>query len=262
MSRFKVSSNDRDAADPSSEKEILRFVQPGINHNGGKMAFGRDGYLYVAFGDGGANPDEAQDRTNLFGSIIRIDVSPNDDTQPYSIPSSNPFYNDQDSSVRKEIWAYGLRNPCRFSLDRSTGALWAGDVGQNDYEEVNIIRKGRNYGWPIKEGFECYIDSDCSSTGLESPVAVYTNTPGSYTGECAVTGGYVYRGPRLRDFVGKYIYGDYYSGKIWAFRHNGNRITDGPVLLLDSDLSITSFGEDQSRKLYILTPTGAIYTLK
>ena len=139
VSRFKVSANDRDAADPNSEKVVLRFNQPGRNHNGGKIAFGRDGYLYVSFGDGGSHATSAQDRANLFGSIIRINVKPSDDSQPYAIPSNNPFVG---AGGREEIWAYGLRNVWRFSFDRSTGAIWAGDVGEAAWEEINIVRRG------------------------------------------------------------------------------------------------------------------------
>ena len=255
ISRFKVSDSDRDAADSNSEKEILRFDQTGSNHNGGKIAFGRDGYLYVSFGDGGPTPNYSQNRNNLFGSIIRINVKPSDDSVPYTIPSDNPFVG-AGGGVREEIWAYGLRNPWRFSFDRRTGAMWAGDVGQDSWEEVNVIRRGGNYGWPIREGFECYIASTCISVGLEPPVAVYANTPGLYTGDCSITGGYVYRGSRLSSLAGRYVFGDYCSGKIWALR--GSTLE----LLVDSSLNIPSFGEDQSGELYILTPGGALYTLR
>ena len=261
VSRFRVRDSDKDAGDPESEKEILRFAQPRSNHNGGKIAFGEDGYLYISFGDGGRTPSNAQDRTNLFGSIIRIDVSPDDDSEPYSIPSSNPYFSES-GGIRWEIWAYGLRNPWRFSFDRQTGVMWAGDVGQNSYEEVDIIASGRNYGWPTMEGFECYREANCNSTGLEPPLAVYENTPGSYAGDCSITGGYVYRGSRLSNLAGKYIYGDYCSGKIWALRHNGSSAADAPELLLDSELNIASFGEDQSGEVYILTPSGRLYALE
>ena len=261
VSRFRMSSSGRDAGDPRSEKEILRFAQPRSNHNGGKIAFGEDGYLYISIGDGGRTPSNAQDRTNLFGSIIRIDVSPEDDSEPYSIPSSNPFFGEGDE-IRREIWAYGLRNPWRFSFDRQTGVLWTGDVGQNSYEEVDIIAGGGNYGWPIMEGFECYRDTNCDSAGLEPPVTVYENTPGSYAGDCSITGGYVYRGTRLSSLAGRYIFGDYCSGKIWGLRRSGNGAIDGPELLLDSELNIASFGEDQSGELYILTPSGRLYLLE
>ena len=222
VSRFRVRDNDKDAGDPESEKEILRFAQPRSNHNGGKIAFG---------------------------------------SEPYSIPSSNPYFSES-GGIRWEIWAYGLRNPWRFSFDRQTGVMWAGDVGQNSYEEVDIIASGRNYGWPTMEGFECYREANCNSTGLEPPLAVYENTPGSYAGDCSITGGYVYRGSRLSNLAGKYIYGDYCSGKIWALRHNGSSAGDAPELLLDSELNIASFGEDQSGEVYILTPSGRLYALE
>lgn len=260
VSRFKVTGGDRDTADPESEKEILRFDQPRSNHNGGKIVFGNDGYLYISFGDGGRPPSNAQDRTNLFGSILRIDVSPNDDPTPYSIPVDNPFVS-AGNDVRGEIWAYGLRNVWRFSFDRETGGLWAADVGQDSYEEVNIIEKGRNYGWPTMEGFNCYQDANCDSEGLEPPVAVYENTPGVYRGDCSITGGYVYRGSRLSSLAGSYIFGDYCSGKIWALRYDETGMTDNSELLVDSELNISSFGEDQHGEMYILTPEGNLYTL-
>lgn len=261
VSRFKVKEGDSDAANPESEKEILRFDQPRSNHNGGKIAFSSDGYLYISFGDGGRPPSNAQDHTNLFGSIIRIDVSPDDDSVPYSIPADNPFVR-EGKDVRREIWAYGLRNVWRFSFDRETGDLWAADVGQDSYEEVNIVEKGRNYGWPTMEGFNCYQDANCNSEGLEPPVAVYENTPGVYRGDCSITGGYVYRGSRLSSLTRSYIFGDYCSGKIWALQYDGNKMTDRPELLVDSELNIASFGEDQSGELYILTPEGHLYTLE
>ena len=261
ISRFKVSDSDEDTANPTSEKRILRLEQPGVYHNGGKIAFGRDGYLYIAFGDGGKDRTHSQNLANLLGSIIRIDVSPSDPNLAYSVPSDNPFANDNDANTKGEIWAYGLRNPWRFSFDRQTGALWAGDVGQDNYEEVNIIRKGLNYGWNIMEGFECHSRDNCDSAGLEPPAAVYENTPGLYVGDCSITGGYVYRGSLLGDIYGKYIYGDYCSGKIWALRHNGSSAVGAPELLIDSNLYIASFGEDQAGELYMLTTNG-LYTLQ
>ena len=261
VSRFEVSDTDGSIADPQSEKELLRFDQPRSNHNGGKIAFDRDGYLYFSFGDGGRPPTSAQNLTNLFGSIIRVDVSSDDDLAPYSIPADNPFTGVGDG-VRQEIWAYGLRNVWRFSFDRETGDLWAADVGQDSYEEVNIIVKGGNYGWPTMEGYTCYRDADCSGTGLEPPVAVYENTPGAYRGDCSITGGYVYRGRSLSELVGSYIYGDYCSGKIWALRYEEGQVSYGPRLLVDTELNVSSFGEDQNGELYILTPEGHLYALE
>lgn len=260
ISRFKVSDDDANAADASSEKQILRLEQPAANHNGGKMAFGSDGYLYIALGDGGNTPNRSQSLTNLFGSIIRIDPTPADDAVAYSIPSDNPFYNSQTPGVKREIWAYGLRNPWRFSFDRSGGALWAGDVGQNSFEEVNIIKKGRNYGWPIREGFGCYQSQNCISSGLEPPAAVYVNSPGGYVGDCSITGGYVYRGGSASGISDKYIYGDYCSGKIWALPQNGSSVTGQAQLLADTSVNIASFGEDHAGELYIMGP-GGLYKL-
>jgi glucose/arabinose dehydrogenase len=181
-----------DEADAGSEKIVLEVGQPESNHNGGQLAFGPDGYLYVGLGDGGGAGDQhgangnAQDLSNLLGKILRIDVN----KPPYAIPGDNPFAGK--AGARGEIWAYGLRNPWRFSFDRKTGALFCGDVGQNKWEEIDIIRKGGNYGWRIMEAGHCFKpESGCRQDGLEPPVAEYNHNEG-----ISVTGGYVYRGPR------------------------------------------------------------------
>ena len=254
VSRFSASADGR--ADPGSERVLLEVAQPFSNHNGGQIAFGPDGYLYIALGDGGSRGDpqgNGQDLGTLLGSILRIDVSAVDSTGAYAVPADNPFVGH--SGARPEIWAYGLRNPWRFSFDRATGDLWTADVGQNRFEEVDIIRPGLNYGWNIMEGEECFARSDCDRTGLEMPVAEYGREDG-----CSVTGGYVYRGSSLPSLYGAYVYGDYCSGRIWALRHDGDEVTEH-MQIVDSGLRIPSFAEDAAGELYVLSFDGTIYRL-
>lgn len=257
VSRFSVHPDDPNRADPASEHIILEVPQPFANHNGGMLDFGPDGLLYIGLGDGGSAGDpqgNGQDPTTLLGSILRIDPGSPGDGRSYSMPPDNPFVGM--GSFREEVWAYGLRNPWRFSFDPETADLWAGDVGQNNYEEVDIIRPGRNYGWNVMEGLHCFLRS-CDQTGLEFPVIEYPLTGDN----CAVTGGYVYRGSRLPSLYGAYVYSDFCSGMIWALRHGGQQVTEH-LLLTDTDLRIPSFGEDASRELYILSFDGTIYRLR
>ena len=257
VARFSVRPDSPDRADPASEQIILQVPQPFANHNGGMLAFGPDGFLYIGLGDGGSGGDpqgNGQDPGTLLGSILRIDPSSPGDGRSYSIPPDNPFVGVD--GFREEVWAYGLRNPWRFSFNPETQQLWAGDVGQNSYEEVDIIRPGRNYGWNIMEGLHCFLRA-CDQTGLELPVIEYPLTGDN----CAVTGGYVYRGSRLPSLYGAYVYGDYCSGRVWALRHDGQLITEH-LMLADTDLRIPSFGEDASRELYILSFDGTIHRLK
>ena len=256
LSRFSVHA-DGGTADAGSERVILEVEQPYSNHNGGQVAFGPDGYLYVGLGDGGSRGDpqgNGQNLSTLLGSIIRIDVSAPDEGGSYSIPPDNPFAGVDDAGG--EIWAYGIRNPWRFSFDRATGELWMADVGQNRFEEVDIVGRGLNYGWNIMEGSACFRPSrGCDSQGLEMPIAEYGREGG-----CSVTGGYVYRGNRAPSLYGAYIYGDFCSGKIWALRHDGGRVTE-KLELVDSRLEISSFGEDQDGEIFILSFDGGIYRL-
>ena len=259
ISRFSVSGDSPNTADPSSEVILLQVPQPYSNHNGGQLVFGPDGYLYIGLGDGGdgGDPQEnGQNRSTLLGSIIRIDVGSIDSVGGYAIPPDNPFAGDG-GGVRQEIWAYGLRNPWRFTFDRKTGNLWAADVGQDRYEEVDVIRPGLNYGWNRMEGFHCFPQGgfECDQSGLELPIAEYGREGG-----CSITGGYVYRGSRLPSLYGAYVYGDFCSGKIWALRYDGTQVTE-QLELVDSRLSISSFGEDQSGELYILSFDDKIYRL-
>ncbi|MDH4068614.1 MAG: PQQ-dependent sugar dehydrogenase, partial [Dehalococcoidia bacterium] len=257
LSRFSLDEENTNIADPQSEVVIMEVAQPYSNHNGGQLAFGPDGYIYIGLGDGGSGGDplgNGQNLSTLLGSILRIDVSGLSAPGDYEIPADNPFVGIE--GARPEIWAYGLRNPWRFSFDSETGLLWAGDVGQNLWEEIDIISKGANYGWNIMEGFHCYSPStDCNQSGLTLPVVEYGRSQG-----CSVTGGYVYRGAQIASLQGHYIYGDYCSGNIWALAYDGSAVTENK-LLVDSSLSITSFGVDVTGNLYILDRQGGIYTL-
>ena len=255
IARYQVSADTREV-DPSTEKIIMEIGQPFSNHNGGHVTFGPDGYLYVGLGDGGSGGDprgHGQNLRTLLGTIIRIDVSTLDETGSYAVPSDNPFVGVE--GARPEIWAYGLRNPWRFSFDRETGELWAGDVGQNKLEEIDIVTKGGNYGWNIMEGTSCFRDNSCDSDELVPPVAEYGRDGG-----CSVTGGYIYRGSRNPSLVGAYVYGDFCTGRIWALRHDGSRVTEQEEIV-DSDLQISSFAEGPDGEVYVLSFTGKIARL-
>lgn len=259
ISRFQVSSSDENAADTESELVLLEFDQPYSNHNGGQVSFGPDGYLYIAVGDGGSGgdpQDNGQNRGTLLGTILRIDVDNQDGQRNYSIPSDNPFAGNSEG-FREEIYAYGLRNPWRFSFDPVNNRLWTGDVGQNQYEEIDIIENGGNYGWKIMEGFHCFEPSSgCDQEGLELPIWEY----GRSEGDISVAGGFVYRGPSLQQLEGLYVYADYASGRIWTLEHSD---LDNPVNneLLRAPFQISSFGVDQDNELYICGFDGKIYRL-
>ena len=257
ISRFSVKAGNPKEADPNSELIIMEIGQPFGNHNGGPITFGPDGFLYIALGDGGSGGDpqgNGQNRGTLLGSLLRIDVSGGSGGRNYRIPSDNPFVGV--SGARGEIWAYGLRNPWRFSFDRQTGDLWLADVGQQEWEEVDVIRKGRNYGWNTMEGAHCFSPSTgCDQTGMELPVAEYGHSKG-----CSITGGYLFRGLGTPSLLGAYVYGDFCSGKIWGLRYDGASVTE-LRLLVDSVLNISSFGEDQAGNLYVLGHSQGIYRL-
>ncbi|MFP4497717.1 MAG: PQQ-dependent sugar dehydrogenase [Vulcanimicrobiota bacterium] len=240
ISKFTTLDNGLTALEDSEEK-ILTLVQPFDNHNGGHIVFGPDGFLYLGFGDGGSagDPmDNAQNTNNIFGGISRIDVRGN----PYVIPSGNPFAG---GGGAPELFAWGLRNPWRFNFDAVTGELWAGDVGQESREEIDLIEKGKNYGWPIKEGTMDYT-GESTHAGLTPPVYDYTHDEGS-----SITGGFVYRGNDIPSLKGHYVYGDFINGKIWALK---NPYSPSPTsqLMIDSELMIPSFAEDENRELYVL----------
>ena len=249
IARYTVNSNNPNQANYNSSQIILEVGQPYTNHNGGQMEFGpNDGYLYISFGDGGSAGDplgHGQNMTTLLGTLIRIDVDNPSNGLNYSIPSDNPFVDV--IGPRPEIYAYGLRNMWRFSFDLQTGFLWGADVGQYEYEEINIIESGGNYGWNIMEGTSCYDSPSCNEDGLELPIweyELYVN------GVCSITGGYVYRGPTLWNLTGKYIYGDWCTGDIWALEYSedGNHVNEH---LMVSGINITSFGVDQYNELLI-----------
>jgi glucose/arabinose dehydrogenase len=252
ISRFSL--EDVNTVNESSEYIILSVEQPASNHNGGQIAFGPDGYLYIALGDGGGGGDtygNAQNRETLLGSILRIDV---DSGNPYTIPSDNPFF-ENTQGYKEEIYAYGLRNPWRFSFDNETELLWAADVGQNAWEEINLIENGGNYGWPILEGTHCYESSSCDKNAYDAPIYEYSHSFGQ-----SITGGYVYRGSQLTCLIGKYIYGDFINGKIWALDYNQGTDVQNEILK-DLPYKITSFGEDANKELLICAIEGNIFKL-
>lgn len=259
ISRFQVSQDNPDQADPSSEEVILSFDQPYGNHNGGQVSFGPDGYLYIAVGDGGSGGDpqeNGQNRSTLLATILRIDVDNQAGGNNYAIPPDNPFA-DNDQGYREEIYAYGLRNPWRFSFDPNNGQLWTGDVGQNAYEEIDIVESGGNYGWNTMEGNHCFDpQSGCDRSGLELPVWEYGRDQG-----VSITGGFVYRGPTLSNLTGQYIYADYASGRIWALDVSD---MNDPVntQLYKADFGISSFGVDQNNELYICGFDGKIHKME
>ena len=247
-------SADLETADPDSEKVLLTVTQPFVNHNGGQLAFGPDGYLYLGLGDGGSGGDpfgNGQNPNVLLGKILRLDV----DGQPqgrraYALPPDNPYGVDgrDPGAGLPEIWAIGLRNPWRFSFDAQTGDLYIGDVGQNSYEEIDWqpadSRGGENYGWNVMEGRHCY-GGDCDPSGFVEPIAEY----GHGSGSCSVTGGYVYRGAAQPALQGTYVFSDYCSGIVWAIR--AAERTDEPKQVLESGLSVSSFGTDEDGELYL-----------
>ena len=237
---------------PSTERVILQFDQPYPNHNGGQSAFGPDGMFYIGTGDGGSagDPqDNAQNPRSWLGKMLRIDVNQRD---PYGIPKDNPFVND--ARYRPEIYATGLRNPWRFSFDRETGVCYAGDVGQNAYEEVDIITRGGNYGWRFREAAHPF-KPDGAPPNLIDPIKEY----GRHLG-LSITGGYVYRGKQIPDLVGWYLYADYGSGRIWGLKYENGQVTADAELLKDR-AQPASFGEDLAGELYICDHNGAIYKI-
>ena len=257
VSSFQVSA-DADVADPASEVLVLAADQPFDNHNGGQIAFGPDGYLYIALGDGGGGGDpgnRAQSLEDLLGGILRIDPRGG---SPYAIPPDNPFVGV--AGARPEIWSYGLRNPWRFSFDRANGDLYIGDVGQMHWEEIHYAAaatgagKGLNFGWRIMEGRHCFEATSCEQAGLELPVVEYP-----HDGTCSVTGGYVYRGAAIPGLQGHYLYSDFCSAWVRSVRIDGGGVVeefDWPTLRPGA--SIPSYGEDAAGELYLLLTDGRI----
>lgn len=260
LSRFHVSSATADTALPG-EDTLLSILQPIYpDHNGGMLVYGPDRYLYLSVGDGGCcfDPDgHGQDRTELLGSLLRLDVGA---SGPYAIPPDNPWAGHP--TFRHELWNYGLRNPWRFSFDRGTGDLYIGDVGQDAFEEVSVVPHtsigGENLGWRIMEGRECYGGGSCDMSGLTLPVLVYGHDQG-----CSVIGGYVYRGAAMPALAGTYFYTDFCSAWIRTFRVGGSGVATDKhqYLLLDPNEFPTSFGEDVDGELYITTEAGNVYKI-
>ncbi len=238
---------------PNSERILMEINQPYWNHDGGHLAFGPNGYLYITKGDGGSAGDpkeNGQDPTTLLGSILRIDVDARENGKPYGIPDDNPFAGSTEK--RPEIFAYGLRNVWRFSFDPKTGHLWGGDVGQNKYEEIDVIHNGGNYGWDIREGLHPFEGDEEPKTKLIDPIHEYGRDAG-----VSVTGGYVYRGDRVDALQGKYVFGDYGSGNLWALEFDGTEKTD--VTRIGQVASPASFGTDRDGELYVCSFDGHIY---
>jgi glucose/arabinose dehydrogenase len=251
--RYSVSANDPNQADPSSAVTILSAQQPFWNHNGGHLAFGPDGYLYIGLGDGGSAGDpqgNGQNPRALLGKMLRIDV--NGDA-PYSVPEDNPFVNDP--NYAPEIWALGFRNPWRYSFDRATGDLYIADVGQDEWEEVNFQPAnspgGENYGWNIYEGSHPY-SGQTATENLVMPIAEYNHSQG-----ISISGGYVYRGEAIPDLQGVYLYGDWGSGRIWTAYRDENGAWQA-TQFMETGSAISSFGEDEQGELYLVDYSGRV----
>ncbi len=257
LSQWQVDGEDPDRADPGSEQVLVQVAQPYGNHNGGGLAFGPDGFLYWSLGDGGffGDPkDNAQDLGTLLGAILRIDPSRRQGRTPYAIPDDNPFRDTP--GARGEIWAYGLRNVWRFSWDSDTGAMWAGDVGQDKWEEVDRIVRGGNYGWRAMEGNHVYDKKHkARDAALIPPAWEYPRTEG-----ISITGGHVYRGSALPGLQGAYLYADFDSGKLWALRAQPGRPAQND-LVLATGKPVASFGQDAAGEIYLCCFDGRVYAL-
>ena len=257
ISRFKVSKSDPNKADPASEEQILRIPQPFWNHNGGTICFGPDGYLYIGLGDGGNANDpfkNGQNPKTVLGKILRIDVDHKDAGKNYAIPKDNPWVGQADAAP--EAFAMGIRNTWRMSFDRKTGTLWQADVGQDLWEEINVITKGGNYGWNLREGLHKFKDGSDPKPELIEPVWEYHHTIGK-----SITGGVVYRGKKVPELDGCYLYGDFVSGKLWGLKYDEKAKKVAANYLLQGDnLPVMTYGEDESGEVYFTTPFGQIFT--
>jgi len=283
LSEMQASRSNPDKADPASERVLLEIPQPYWNHDGSTVIFGPDGYLYLSTGDGGLGGDPhlvGQSGHHLLGKILRLDVNSRTGRLPYGIPKDNPFagkdkdgqpkvdpFDTKPEGVRPEIWAFGLRNVWRMSFDRETGDLWAGDVGQDKFEEVDLITKGGNYGWSVREGFHPYKEQKGRGTPID-PVIEYPHKA-DLAAECkfpdhgigiSITGGYVYRGKQNSALRGVYVYADYQMGTIWGLRYEKDQITArGELSKPNPTRTIASFAEDRDGELYVLSFDGKIY---
>ena len=259
ISEFKVSDDNPNLADSDSEIVLLTIEQPYPNHNGGQITFGPDGYLYIGVGDGGSANDPlraGQDPTTLLGTILRLDI--NHVPGQYAIPADNPFVTEDEN--RNEIWAWGLRNPWRFSFDRVTGDLFISDVGQNLWEEIDFqpaaSSGGENYGWNIMEGLHCFNQETCDNSGLIAPIHEYGRENG-----CSITGGYVYRGEQFLELYGNYFFSDFCQGTFWRlFPESDGSWSVAEVL--DTEYPIASFGEDFHGELYAFDHNGGVYQIR
>jgi glucose/arabinose dehydrogenase len=258
VARYQVSSTNPNQIDPTSEVILLSFVHPEMNHNGGMLAFGKDGYLTIAVGDGGGDQGDpsgnAQNPASLLGKLLRIDVN----ADRYTIPPDNPFRDHP--TARPEVWALGLRNPWRFSFDRDMGDLYIGDVGWGNWEEINHVAAGTagglNFGWNVYEGTHL-LPGKADPGGLQAPIAEYDHQGGA----CSVTGGYVVRGPGAPSLRGRYVFGDYCTGRVWTLARDDQGAWQARVLM-ETGMQITSFGEDERGGLYLVSYKGYIYRLR
>jgi glucose/arabinose dehydrogenase len=260
ISRFQVSSTNPDSADKNSELILLTQDQPFTNHKGGQTTFGPDGYLYLGLGDGGSGGDpynNAQNKSVLLGKILRIDVNSTRGSLNYGIPPTNSFTGNS-QRWREEIYAYGLRNPWRFSFDTATGWLWCGDVGQDLWEEIDTIQNGKNYGWRCYEGFHPYDTTGCNDTNYVFPIINYDHS----NGNCSIIGGFVYRGQNVPELFGKYIYADYCSKNIWSLQYDSTNTPIVTLLLTFPYGQPFAFGTDQNKELYFCASDGKIYKFR
>jgi glucose/arabinose dehydrogenase len=264
VSRFRVSSNNPDRADAASEQELLRVQHPYWNHKGGTICFGPDGYLYIALGDGGSANDphrNGQNLKTLLAKILRIDIDHRDPGKQYAIPKDNPFVNAGDKAL-PEIYAYGLRNVWRMSFDRQTGLLWAADVGQDLWEEINLIVPGGNYGWTLREGFHVFVPKKGKAhpdaekkQGMIDPIWEYHHDIGK-----SITGGHVYRGSRVPELIGHYLYADYVTGRLWALRYDeAKRKVTANCSIAGNIKPVFSFGEDEAGDVYFMVDAGTLH---
>lgn len=265
VSRFRVSKDNPDQALADSEEILMKVEQPAWNHNGGTIVFGPDGMLYIVFGDGGAGGDafhNGQNLSTMLGSICRIDVDHKSPGLNYAIPKDNPFEDGKTptfATIRKEIWAYGFRNPWRIAFDDKTGKLWAGDVGQGIWEEIDIVVKGGNYGWSVREGKHPFGPNGVEARKhLIEPIWEYDHNVGK-----SITGGSVYRGKAIPAIQGMYIYGDYVSGKFWALKYDesSKKVTANHVIESPS-IPVMTFGTDQNGEMFLTSSFSEIYMLK
>ena len=256
IAEYHVSAGDANVADPASERILLTVDQPFSNHKGGQMVFGPDGFLYIGFGDGGSGGDpmgNGQNLQTLLGKMLRIDVNSQSGGKQYAIPPTNPFAG---GGGLPEIFAYGLRNPWRFSFERGGSRFFVGDVGQDKYEEIDILESGKNYGWNVMEGMHCFNPaSGCNMSGLTMPIAEYSHSEGE-----AVMGGFVYRGSAIPSLAGAYVFGDYISGTMWE-------LVEAPAgtwtrtTLLSTGLNMSSFGQDAAGEIYVVDYGGNVLKL-